>query len=120
MARRAPRPGDVLLIAFPEHDPQGREQEGLRPAVVLASPVGGRFPLLVVAPMTTDRGQPWVAAASPLYPRLAKGSGGLPADSVVLLDQARSVDAERVRRALGSLDARSNEAVRAAWMAMFL
>jgi mRNA interferase MazF len=119
MARRAPRSGDVLLVAFPEHDPQGHEQEGMRPALVLASPTGARFPVLLVAPMTTDRGQPWAAAAPWLYPRLAKGTAGLPADSIVLLDQARSVDAERARRVLGALDAGVQKAVMAAWSKIF-
>jgi mRNA interferase MazF len=49
--------GDVVLAKFPEQDPQGREQQGLRPAVVVALPeqIGTpRFPLIVVVPLTTD------------------------------------------------------------------
>jgi mRNA-degrading endonuclease toxin of MazEF toxin-antitoxin module len=58
-------------------------------------------------------------AAPGTYVRLAKGVGGLPADSILLLDQARSLDAVRVRRFLGTLDKRTLDAVLATWIAMF-
>ena len=38
MTTRGPRPGDILLVTFPEHDQRGHEQEGFRPALV---PEGG-------------------------------------------------------------------------------
>lgn len=82
-------------------------------------PSKARFPVLLVAPLTTDRGQPWVLAAPDLYPRLLRGTAGLPSDSIVLLDQARSIDAERVRRSLGALDAKVFAPIRSKWLAMF-
>jgi mRNA interferase MazF len=119
MTPRGPRPGDIALATFPEHDPRGHEQEGLRPAVVLAIPSKARFPVLLVAPLTTDRGQPWALAAPELYPRLPGRSAGLPTDSIVLLDQARSIDAARVRRLLGSLENEAFGSIRSRWLAMF-
>ncbi|MBM4396801.1 MAG: type II toxin-antitoxin system PemK/MazF family toxin [Deltaproteobacteria bacterium] len=119
MTTRAPRPGDVFIASFPEHDPRGHEQEGLRPAVVLAVPSRSRFPVLLVAPLTTDRGQEWASAAPGLYPRLPKGAGGLPADSIVLLDQTRSIDAVRVRRMLGTLEKTIFKSILAKWLSLF-
>jgi mRNA interferase MazF len=107
------------LAEFPEHDPKGHEREGLRPALVLGVPSKPRFPVLLAAPMTTDHAQPWAKAAPGIYIRLPKGVGGLPADSLLLLDQTRSLDAARVRRLLGTLDSKSLESVLLKWLAIF-
>ena len=63
-----------------------------------------RFGVLVVVPMTTDRGQKWLEKSSDLYPRLAKGTADLRSPSICLLDQVRSIGAERVRGYRGTLD----------------
>ena len=102
------RLGTVFVASFPEHAPGGHEQEGLRPAVVVGLPtqVGRpRFPVLLLAPMTTFRRQAWVSAAPDLYPVLPGGAAGLPSDSVILLDQTRALDVARLRRWLGQLSA---------------
>lgn len=96
-------PGDIILVALPSNQPRGREQEGTRPAVVVGIPEGEmRFPMLVVAPLTTQKGD-WVEANLMLYPILAPGIGGLTQESVVLLDQIRAVDARRMMAYIGSL-----------------
>jgi mRNA interferase MazF len=103
------KPRDIVIASFPQSDPQGREQEGLRPAVILGLPsnVGKpRFNLILVAPMTTAKKQLWVTASQKLYPVLAMGAGGLPSQSVVLLDQARFLDIQRIGRQLGQLTAK--------------
>ncbi len=102
---RGLRIGDVLVVRLPEHRPPGHEQMGRRPAVVVGLPdlVGPpRFPVVLVAPMTTVTG-PWVRAAPDLYPLLERGEGNLPRRSVVLLDQIRAVDALRVEGWIGRL-----------------
>ena len=101
----APTPlriGTIVSVAFPTRDPQGREMEGLHPAVVLAV-ITARLDLAWVAPITTDRGYPWIDAHPSLYHRLPLGTGGLPHDSVLLLDQIQAVDITRLRRAFGIL-----------------
>lgn len=98
--------GAVFVANFPEHDPNGREQEGLRPAVLVGLPTNAgrpRFPVLLLAPVTTFRGQDWETSAPGLYPVLPAGAGGLPADSIVLTDQTRALDTARVTRVLGML-----------------
>ncbi|MEF2279083.1 type II toxin-antitoxin system PemK/MazF family toxin [Deinococcus sp. YIM 134068] len=97
--------GAVFVADFPEHDPGGHEQEGPRPAVLVGLPTNAgrpRFPVLMLAPVTTFREQSWVAAPD-LYPVLSAGSGGLRVPSVVLIDQTRALDASRVARYLGAL-----------------
>ena len=100
--------GDVISALFPEHVPGGREQQGFRPAVVVGIPerLGvPRFEVLIVVPMTTDRGQEWSERSPALYPRLAKGTASLRSPSICLLDQVRSIGAERVRGYRRTLDA---------------
>ena len=98
--------GDVVSALFPLHQPGGREQEGYRPAVVVGLPeLAGtpRFGVLIVAPMTTDRGQEWAKRSPELYPRYPAGTANLRSASVCLLDQVRSLDVARVRGYRGTL-----------------
>jgi len=98
--------GDIVSARFPQQNPQGREQEGYRPAIVGGFPhrLGiPRFELIDVIPLTTDKGQTWVLASPNLYPRLAAGIGGLSSPSVALLDQLRVLDISRIVTYRGSL-----------------
>jgi mRNA interferase MazF len=98
--------GDIISALFPIHDPGGHEQEGYRPAVVVGMPerVGvPRFPVLIVAPMTSYRGQEWAERSPELYPRFDEGTANLRSPSVCLLDRVRALDAERVRGYRGTL-----------------
>ncbi|WP_164928909.1 type II toxin-antitoxin system PemK/MazF family toxin [Gloeobacter violaceus] len=106
MRRRPLRIRDIVVVQFPKHMPRGREQEEERPAIIVGIPsqLGEpRFSMLIVVPLTTSREQNWAAACPRLYPKLAAGTGGLPRESVVLIDQVRSVDRLRLLRFIGSL-----------------
>lgn len=99
--------GDVVFALFPAHRPGGHEQEGMRPAVVVGLPgrLGEpRFGVLVVAPLTTDRGQEWAERNPDLYPRFPEGTANLRSSSICLLDQVRALDAGRIRRYRGRLN----------------
>ncbi len=97
---------DVVLVDFPVHIPPGREQQGQRPAIVVALPsdtrVTVRFSLVIVVPMTTQSGE-WVTQNPTLYPCLQAGVAGIRRDSVVLLDQIRALDVRRILRYRGNL-----------------
>ncbi len=70
-----------------------------RPAVVVGLPeLAGapRFGVVIVAPMTTDRGQQWADRSPGLYPRYPAGTANLKSSSMCLLDQVRALDVERV------------------------
>lgn len=106
--------GDVLLVALPANVPRGREQEGLRPAVVVGIPPQPvRYPVLIVAPLTSQRGQ-WSEANPRLYPALGPGVAGLRVASTVLVDQLRACDVTRMRGLIGELDASAADQVRGA------
>lgn len=104
-ARREITFGDVLVVALPTHVPPGREQQGYRPVIVAGLPgrVGTpRYPLFIGVPLTTRMGG-WARRSPVLYPLCRAGSGGLPRDSVALLDHLRSIDPQRVVRHVGTL-----------------
>lgn len=62
-----------------------------------------RFPVVLLAPLTTDRGQRWAEQSPDLYPKLQKGTANLRSDSICLLDQIRSLGLERLRGYRGTL-----------------
>ncbi len=62
-------------------------------------------------PLTTDRHQSWVKDAPELYPCLPMGIAGLRSPSIVLLDQVRSIDVERVLKYRGSLTSEQYEPI---------
>lgn len=80
----------------------GHEQGGRRPALVfcndtIAPPIG----LATVLPLTTWKEGRRVYPTEVLLPA---GSGGLPAASLVLAHQVRTVSARRLSGPMGSLD----------------
>jgi len=98
--RVAPRRGDVCLVSF---DPTlGAEIKKTRPALVLQNDVANRHsPITIVAALTSQFDMP-------LYPTevlVRAPEGGLATDSVVLLNQIRSIDVRRLARRLGRLRA---------------
>jgi mRNA interferase MazF len=104
--------GDIITARFPVHTPAGHEQEGLRPALVVGIPdnvAKPRFAMVWVAPITTDRQQAW--ANSDLYPKLSSSITGLTSDSIVLLEQVRSLDAQRVGKYVSSLSQATYESI---------
>ena len=93
-----PRRGDVFLVSL---DPTiGAEIKKTRPAVVIQNdPANRRSPITIVAAITSR-------FETPLYPTevlVRTPEGGLTVDSVVLLNQIRSVDTGRLVRRLGIL-----------------
>jgi mRNA-degrading endonuclease toxin of MazEF toxin-antitoxin module len=96
--------GTIVSVALPTRDPRGVEIVGLHPAIVLAI-ISARLDLAWIIPVTTDRGYGWIDAHPNLYPRLPGGMGGLPHDSVALLDQLQAVDLARLKRAFGVVPA---------------
>lgn len=100
------QPRDIVNVQFPSHDPRGREQEGYRPAIVVGQPdILGipRYPLIFLIPLTSDKGQSWVAAAPDLYICFPAGIGNLRSPSIALLDQVRGLDVDRISKYRGTL-----------------
>lgn len=92
------RRGDVFLADL---DPiRGSEQGGTRPVLVIQNDVGNHYsPTVIVAPITSElkkHNQPTHVA---LPPEL-----GLPAESMVLLEQVRTIDKSRLDTYMVSMD----------------
>ncbi|MCC5642074.1 type II toxin-antitoxin system PemK/MazF family toxin [Nostoc sp. CHAB 5824] len=95
--------GDVVIVTLPISTPRGHEEQGTRPAVVVGIPWGEvRYSMLMIVPLTTQSGS-WAFNNPSLYPRLSPGAGGLSLSSLVLLDQTRGLDINRVLAYLGTL-----------------
>lgn len=79
----------------------GSEQGGTRPVLVLQNNVGNlHCPTLIVAPLTAKT---YKKRLQPTH-YLLKDTLGLPGDSMVLLEQIRTIDKQRVVTYVGKVD----------------
>lgn len=79
----------------------GSEQGGIRPVLVVQNDVGNRYsPTIIVAAVTSQTGK----AKLPTHVELKATQGGLSKNSVVLLEQLRTIDKQRLKERIGSLD----------------
>ena len=92
------RRGEIYLVAF---DPaRGSELKKTRPALVIQNDHSNRTsPITIVAGITSKVG----ARLYPTEVLVHAPEGGLTLDSVVQLDQIRSVDKERLLKRLGAI-----------------
>ena len=87
---------------------QGSEQGGVRPVLVLQNNMGNRHsPTSIVAAITSRTGKPRLPTHVPIGGILS----GLYKDSVVLLEQLRTIDRSRLREYLGTLEPSEMQAV---------
>ncbi len=78
----------------------GSEQGGIRPIVVLQNDVGNKYSPTVIAAATTSR---LTKAKLPTHIELSHDSTPMPKDSVVLLEQIRTIDKSRIKEKIGEL-----------------
>ena len=79
----------------------GSEQGGVRPVLVVQNDVGNRFsPTIIVAAVTSQLKKAKLPTHVPIH---ADGSG-LDRDSVVLLEQLRTIDKKRLREHIGTVN----------------
>ena len=79
----------------------GSEQGGVRPVLIVQNDTGNRHsPTVIAAAITSQTGK----ARLPTHISLAAMSCGLPKDSVVLLQQIRTLDKRRLREHMGRVD----------------
>jgi mRNA interferase MazF len=78
----------------------GSEQGGVRPVLVVQNDVGNKYsPTIIVAAVTSQTGK----AKLPTHVELAATQGGLSKNSVVLLEQLRTIDKRRLKEHIGTL-----------------
>lgn len=79
----------------------GSEQGGLRPVLIIQNDVGNKYsPTVIIAAITSQISK----AKLPTHIELAKSKYALPKDSVVLLEQLRTLDKLRLKDKIGYLD----------------
>lgn len=86
----------------------GSEQGGIRPVLIVQNDIGNRFsPTVIAAAITSQRDK----AKLPTHIKLNSVESGLARDSIVLLEQIRTIDKQRLKEKLGRLDDASMELV---------
>ena len=79
----------------------GSEQGGLRPVLIVQNDVGNRYsPTVIAAAITSKMGK----AKLPTHIDVPGVSAGLARDSVILLEQIRTIDKTRLKEKMGHLD----------------
>lgn len=85
---------------------RGSEQGGLRPVVIISNDIGNKHaPTVTVAPITSR------TTKKPLPTHIAFCGCGLSKDSVMLMEQIRTIDKSRLKQKMGSLPPEKIEAV---------
>ena len=86
---------------------------------VVGSEQGGMRPVLIVQNDTGNRHSPTGKARLPTHIELSAQSVGLNRDSVILLEQIRTIDKSRLRERMGRLDEGTMTAVDSALAVSF-
>lgn len=79
----------------------GSEQGGVRPVLIVQNDIGNKYsPTVIVAAITSQINK----AKLPTHIELESDEYGLNKDSVVLLEQIRTIDKKRLKERIGHLD----------------
>ena len=82
----------------------GSEQGGIRPVLIIQNDIGNRYSPTVIAAAITSQQE---KAKLPTHISVAAEGSGLQKNSVVLLEQVRTIDKQRLREKMGNLDINS-------------
>ena len=79
----------------------GSEQGGIRPVLVIQNDIGNKYsPTVIAAAITSQINK----AKMPTHIEISAEEYGLNKDSVILLEQVRTIDKRRLREKIGHLD----------------
>lgn len=82
----------------------GSEQGGTRPVLIVQNDTGNRYsPTVIAAAITSQTSK----SRLPTHINIVGGSVGLSKDSVILLEQVRTIDKRRLKEHMGRLDDKS-------------
>ena len=79
----------------------GSEQGGVRPVLIIQNDIGNKYSPTVIAAAITSRIN---KAKMPTHIELMAKEYGLNKDSVILLEQIRTIDKRRLRERIGRID----------------
>lgn len=89
----------------------GSEQGGLRPVLIVQNDVGNRYSPTVIAAAITSK---LSKTKLPTHIDISGQNAGLSRDSVILLEQIRTIDKQRLKEKMGHLDEHTMDSVRRA------
>lgn len=79
----------------------GSEQGGMRPVLIVQNDVGNKYsPTVIAAAITSQR----FKTQLPTHIQVDAQDCGLSKDSIVLLEQVRTLDKQRLKERMGNLD----------------
>ena len=79
----------------------GSEQGGIRPVLIVQNDVGNKYsPTVIAAAITSQR----FKTNLPTHIQVNANECGLSKDSIVLLEQVRTIDKRRLKERMGNLD----------------
>lgn len=94
----------------------GSEQGGLRPVLIVQNDVGNKYsPTVIAAAITSRMGK----AKLPTHIDVPGEGVGLSRDSVILLEQIRTIDKRRLKEKMGHLDDATMQSVNGAIQVSF-
>ena len=81
----------------------GSEQGGIRPVLVIQNDTGNRYsPTVIIAAITSQTGK----HPLPTHIPLGESKYGLRKDSIILMEQIRTIDRTRLKEYIGKVDNR--------------
>lgn len=87
--------GDLIFVDL--GDGVGSEQKGIRPAIIISNDVGNsRSSVIIIAPLTSQ-----FKRQLPTHVMLTKEESKLPKDSLIMLEQIKLVDKQRIKSITG-------------------
>jgi mRNA interferase MazF len=94
----------------------GSEQGGVRPVLIVQNDVGNRHsPTVIAAAITSQKDK----SRLPTHIEVNATDCGLSKDSIVLLEQVRTLDKQRLKERMGELDHSSMNAINSALAVSF-
>jgi len=94
----------------------GSEQGGLRPVLIVQNDVGNRYSPTVIAAAITSK---MSKTKLPTHIDVLGEDAGLAKDSIILLEQIRTIDKKRLKEKMGHLDERTMTSVNSAIQVSF-
>ncbi len=102
--------GDIYLVEIPASTTEGREQQGLRPAIIVQTSENiDKIPTVLIIPFTTQikaSNFPFTFTVSP------DSFNNLSSVSVALIFQLRAIDKKRLKNKIGKLNSKDTEVLK--------
>ena len=92
--------GDIFIADLGLNKANGSEQQGERPVVIIQNDIGNKYsPTVIVSAITSQINK----AKLPTHVEISSVEYGLNRDSVVLLEQIRTLDKKRLKEKIGHM-----------------